>query len=300
MALHADEPPIDLALVERLVAAQFPQHAGHPIAEFDSQGTTNAIYRIGAHLTARLPRRADGASEMRKSFAWLPRLAPHLPVKTPVPLALGEPGEGYPWAWSLVAWLDGENAERDDLPDPTQAACDLAAFLTALQSIDATGGPLATDHALRSAPLAHADEEMLGCIPKLPEDIDQDAVRSVWRDALHLPAWDDAPLWSHGDMSPGNLLWRDGRLSAVIDYGSLAVGDPACDLMIAWSLFEREGRRRFREAMGADDALWLRGRAHALAQAVIYIPYYLHTRPRGVAAARTVVDEVLADAGLRA
>ncbi len=297
MALHADEPRIDAPLVERLVAAQFPQYADLPVVEFESPGTTNAIYRLGADLMARLPRRASGVDELHKSFAWLPRLAPHLPVEISVPLAQGEPGEGYPWAWSIVEWLDGENAEGQDLPDPVRAAHDLADFLAAFQGLDATDGPLATACGFRSAPLADTDEQMRGCIAILPDDIDKRAVTSVWRDSLRLPAWDRAPVWSHGDLMPGNLLWCAGRLSAVIDFGSLAVGDPACDLMIAWSLFEGDGRGAFRDAIGADEALWLRGRAHALAHAVIYIPYYLHTRPRGVAAAREVIDEVLADAG---
>jgi aminoglycoside phosphotransferase (APT) family kinase protein len=297
MALHAGEPRIDAPLVERLVAAQFPEYASLPVVEHESPGTTNAIYRLGSDLMARLPRRASGVEELDKSFAWLPRLAPHLPVEIPLPSARGAPGEDYPWAWSLVGWLDGENAERGDLPDPGQAAHDLAEFLTAFQGLDATGGPLATAHGFRSAPLAATDEAMRRCIAALPEDVDQGAVASVWRDALRLPVWDRAPVWSHGDLMPGNVLWRAGRLGAVIDFGNLAVGDPACDLEIAWSLFAGEGRRAFRDAMGADEALWLRGRAHALAHAVIYVPYYLHTRPKGVAAAREVIDEVLADVG---
>lgn len=296
MALHADEPHLDVALVQRLVAAQFPQHAHLRIERFDSPGTTNAIFRMGPDLMARLPRRASGVDDLRKSFAWLPRLAPHLPVRVSVPLARGTPGEGYPWPWSLVAWLDGENRERGDLPDPVQAARDVAAFLTALRGIDATSGPRATAVGLRSAPLSDTDAQMRRCIANLPEDVDREAVASVWRDALRLPAWDRAPVWSHGDVMPDNLLWRDGRLCAVIDFGSLAVGDPACDLMIAWSLFDGEGRRALREALAADEALWLRGRAQALAQAVIYIPYYLHTRPRGVAAARAIIEAVLEDA----
>jgi aminoglycoside phosphotransferase (APT) family kinase protein len=298
MTLHAGEPRIDAPLVERLVAAQFPQYADLPVVPFESPGTTNAIYRLGSDLMARLPRRASGVDELHKSFAWLPRFAPHLPVEVSVPLARGEPGEGYPWAWSIVEWLDGENAEGRDLPHPTQAAHDLAEFLRALQGLDATDGPLATVHGFRSAPLADTDEQVRACIASLPEDIDRSAVTSVWRDALRLPAWDRAPVWSHGDLMPGNLLWCAGRLSAVIDFGSLAVGDPACDLMIAWSLFEGDGRRAFRDAIGADEALWLRGRAHALAHAAIYVPYYLHTRPKGVAAARAVIGEVLADGGL--
>jgi aminoglycoside phosphotransferase (APT) family kinase protein len=297
MALHPDEPWIDVAMVERLVAAQFPEHAGRAVVEFESPGTTNAIYRLGTDLMVRLPRRASGVDELHKSAAWLPRFAPHLPVKVSVPLARGAPGEGYPWPWSIVEWLDGENAEGKGLPDPVQAAHDLAAFLRAFQALDATGGPLATAHGFRSAPLADTDEQMLACIAALPDDVDKSAVASVWRDALRVPAWDREPVWSHGDLMPGNLLWRAGRLSAVIDFGSLAVGDPACDLMIAWSLLEGDGREAFRDATGADEALWLRGRAHALAQAVIYVPYYLHTRPKGVAAARRIIDEVLADAG---
>jgi aminoglycoside phosphotransferase (APT) family kinase protein len=296
VALHADEPPIDLPLVQRLVARQCPAYAHLPIVEFDSPGTTNAIYRLGADLQVRLPRRTSGVEELQKSLEWLPRLAPHLPVQIPVPVAQGAPGEGYPWPWSVARWLDGTNAGPADLPDPGQAAHDLANLLRALHAIDATGGPLAVTHGFRSAPLAHTDAELRRSIASLPGDIDRDAVAQVWERALRLPAWDRAPVWSHGDLMPDNLLWLDGRLSAVIDFGCLAVGDPACDLEIAWALFDRDGRRALRDAVGADEPLWLRGRAIALAHAVVYIPYYLHSRPKGVAAARAVLREVLSDA----
>jgi aminoglycoside phosphotransferase (APT) family kinase protein len=296
MPLHPDEPTIDLALVHRLVAAQFPQYARLPLDAFDSQGTTNAIFRLGHDLMVRLPLRSSGVEELHKSRTWLPRLAPHLPAQIPVLIAQGAPGAGYPWPWSIARWLDGTNAGRAEIPDPARAARDLATFLRALQACDASGGPLATDHGFRSAPLAHTDAEMRRSIAGLPADIDRAAVTRVWDAALRLPTWERAPVWAHGDLMPDNLLWRNGRLSAVIDFGCLAVGDPACDLEIAWSLFDRDDRSALREVIRADEPLWLRGRAHALAHAVIYIPYYLHTRPRGVAAARRVLAKVLDDA----
>ncbi|MCA9316622.1 MAG: aminoglycoside phosphotransferase family protein [Planctomycetes bacterium] len=295
MRLHPDEPPIDVDLVARLLASQHPAFTHLPLRAFDSPGTTNTIFRLGDELLVRLPRRASGVDELHKSFAWLPRLAPRLSVQLPVPVARGEPGEGYPWPWSIAPWIEGANVAVEHVLDPRQAAQDLASFLHELHAIDASAGPRAADLGMRSASLQFADAEVRASIDALPEDLDRDAIRAVWDAALELPGWNRAPVWSHGDLGPDNILWKDGRLVAVIDYGALAVGDPACDLMIGWSQLRGSGRDAFREALEADDPLWLRGRAYALAQAVIYIPYYLHTRPRGVAVARRMLDAVMAD-----
>jgi aminoglycoside phosphotransferase (APT) family kinase protein len=293
--MHADEVDTDVSLVRRLLAAQFPHWADLPIEPVPSVGTDNAIYRLGDDMAVRLPRIHWAAGQVGKEHQWLPKLAPLLPLAIPAPLAKGIPGEGYPWHWSVCVWLEGESATIERITDPLQAAKQLAQFMTALQSIDPTGGPCAIDHNLRGVPLARRDAATREAIAALYGMLDVAAVTMAWEDALQAPEWDRAPVWFHGDMLPGNVLVERGRLSAVIDFGGLGVGDPACDLMIAWSLFSGESRDMFRVALQVDDATWARGRGHALSQALIFIPYYLDTNPVGVRNAWRAIDEVLSD-----
>ena len=293
--MHENEVHTDEDLVRRLLAAQFPQWKELPVRRVSSSGTDNALYRLGHEMLVRLPRIDWAIEQVKKEHAWLPRLAPHLPLEIPVPLEMGEPGEGYPWNWSVYRWLEGENRTRDDPSDPQQTAIDLAEFLQALESIDTAGGPSAVENGSRGAPLAARDEATRAAIEALRGTIDVDAVTQIWESALQAPAWSLAPVWFHGDVLPGNLLFKHGKLSAVIDFGGSGVGDPACDLMIAWNLFPGESRGTFRSALGVDDATWLRGRGHALSQALIFIPYYMHTNPIGVRNAWRAIDEVLDD-----
>ena len=293
--MHVDEVDTDVALVGRLLAAQFPRWAGLPLAPVASAGTDNAIYRLGDDLVVRLPRIHWAAGQAAKEAAWLPRLGPRLPLAVPEPLAIGRPGAGYPWPWGVYRWLPGQQATLAALSDPCAAAAELARFLLALQRLDPTDGPDARAHGLRGAPLASRDAGVRAAIAALDGLIDTDAATAVWSEALRAPEWDRAPVWFHGDFLPGNVLVSDGRPSAVIDFGGLGVGDPACDLMIAWGLLAGESRAAFRAALAVDDATWARGRGHALAQAVIFIPYYLETNPAGVAMARRALAEVLAE-----
>ncbi len=246
-------------------------------------------------MAVRLPRIHWATGQVDKEHRWLPKLAPHLPLAIPVPLAMGTPGEGYPWHWSVYRWLAGENAVIGRIADPRQAATDLARFVAALQRLDPTGGPLAVDHNLRGVPLAMRDTGVREAVASLHGILDTGAVTAAWEAALHAPEWHRAPVWFHGDLLPGNVLVERGRLSAIIDFGGLGVGDPACDLMIAWGLFSGESRAVFRAALAVDDATWARGRGHALSQALIFIPYYLDTNPVGVGHARRTIAEVLAD-----
>ncbi|MCB9133352.1 MAG: aminoglycoside phosphotransferase family protein [Anaerolineales bacterium] len=293
--MHVNEVATDASLVQRLLAAQFPHWADLPIAPVESAGTDNALYRLGDDMAVRLPRIHWAVGDIEKDLQWLPWLAPHLPLAIPVPLALGTPAEGYPWHWGVYRWLAGENATLDRIDDPHRAATALAEFLIALQQIDTAGGPLASEHGLRGVSLATRDDDTRGAIAALDGMIDVDAALAVWQTALEAPEWERAPVWFHGDLLPGNLLFEHGRLSAVIDFAGMGVGDPACDLMIAWGLFSRESRETLRAALAVDDATWARGRGMALSQAAIFIPYYLDTNPVGVANARRAIAEVLAD-----
>lgn len=289
--MHADEIPTDVPLVRRLLAAQFPEWAALPIEPVSSSGTDNALYRLGADMVVRLPRIHWAVGGVEKDFRWLPMLAPLLPVAIPVPLAKGTPAEGYPWEWGVYPWLEGENPTVDGIADADSLARDAARFVDALHRIDPTGGPPAS----RGAPLATRDEPTREAIEALRGVIDVDGATAAWEAALGAPVWHGPPVWVHSDLLPGNLLVEQGRLSAVIDFGGLGLGDPACDLMVAWTLFSGEGRDVFRSALSVDDATWARGRGHALSWALIFIPYYLNTNPVGVSDARRTIDEVLAE-----
>jgi len=292
--MHANEVETDDALVGRLLAAQFPQWAELPITRVHSAGTDHVLYRVGSDLVVRLRRKEHVDEQVDKERTWLPRLAPLVPLELPIPLAKGEPGAGYPFAWSIYGWLEGENPV-EGVADPAVAS-DLARFVTALRHIDATGGPPAGEqNFFRGAPLALRDEPTRIAIEELRGIVDTGAVASAWDEALGTPAWPGPPVWIHGDLTPENLLLRRGRMAAVIDFGCLGVGDPACDLLVAWSLLSGQGRRVFREEVDVDDDTWARGRGWALSTALIALPYYKDTNPPRAANARYRIREAVAD-----
>jgi aminoglycoside phosphotransferase (APT) family kinase protein len=291
--MHADEVDTDVPLVRRLLAGQFPQWADLAIDPVVSYGTDHDIYRLGDHLAARLPRIGWAIGQAAKEGEWLPKLAQHLPLAVPVQLAMGHPAEGYPFAWSVYEWLPGENA-NGTIDDLDQAAVDLAAFVKALRRVDATDAH-PRSRGSRGAPLAELDEQCRQSIAELGDRIDHDATLRSWEDSLNAPGWDGEDVWVHGDLLPGNLLVVGGRLSAVIDFGGLNVGDPACDLQPAWNVFADESRRRYRAELQVDDASWLRGRGWALCQAVSALPYYWHSNPGMIRQASHALAQVLAD-----
>ncbi|QIJ66240.1 aminoglycoside phosphotransferase family protein [Streptomyces sp. JB150] len=291
--------PLDDDLVRRLIAARFPHWARLPLRRVPSGGTVNAMYRLGDDMVVRLPLVAGGATDVAVEREWLPRLAPLLPTPVPEVLAAGEPGEGYPWPWSVYRWLPGENPVAGALSEPVRLAGELAAFVAAMRAVTLPGAPPAH----RGGPLTSLDAETraaIGELRRLPEEgVDCDAVTAVWEDALRAPEWDGPAVWLHADLMPGNLLVADGRLVAVIDFGCLGVGDPACDLFPAWNLLPAEARKVFRDGLGEDGASWTRGRARTLSQALIALPYYRNTNPAMARNARHVIREVLAEVRAR-
>lgn len=296
--MHADEVDTDVALVGRLLTAQFPRWAGLPVEPIRSAGTDNAIYRLGDDMAARLPRIPGAVGQVEKEHRWLPGLAPFLPLAIPAPLSKGTPGEGYPWPWSVYRWLEGENATIGRLADPGQAARELARFVAALQRLDPTDGPSPGEHnSFRGVPLAARDAPTRAAISSLRGTLDAGAATAAWEASLRAPAWDGPPVWVHGDLQPGNLLVARGRLGAVIDFGCLGVGDPACDLMVAWNLLSAETREEFRAGLSVDDATWTRGRGWALSVGLIALPYYRDTNPALAGISRRAIDEILADHG---
>lgn len=290
MKLHDDELDIGHALVRGLLEAQFPQWAELPLEPLPVGGTDNAIFRLGDRLSVRLPKTLEKTAGIEKEARWLPVLAPQLPVAIPVPAALGAPGLGYPCTWAVYEWIEGEDAVDARL-DLAGAAHDLADLLESLQRVDTTGAPPPGG---RGGPLAPRDPYVRDAIAQLGDGIDAGRVTSVWEEALAAPDWAGPPVWLHGDLDLRNLLVRDGRIAAVLDWGSSCTGDPACDVKIAWAILDRDTRPLFRERLSVDDAMWTRARGWALSQALIALPYYLNTYPAIVEQARRWLREALA------
>ncbi len=289
--MHEDEVDIDVDLVRRLLADQFPQWAGRPVEEVESTGTVNAIYRLGTDLYIRLPRVEAWAGDLVKELRWLPRLAPRLPLAVPEPVADGAPALGYPFRWAVYRWLDGEPLEPDRAGSEPRVAKDLGRFVRDLRGIDPAGGPRSP----RDRPLEARDAEVRVVIESLRGVLETDAVTAAWEAALRAPAWDGRPVWTHGDLLPSNLLVVGPRLGAVIDFGSVGIGDPAVDVIPAWSVFSGDARLAYRDAVDLDDATWGRARGLALHQALMIIPYYPETNPGFVELAKHTVAAVVTD-----
>lgn len=285
---------IDAALVERLIAAQFPQWAGLSVTPVDVDGWDNRTYRLGERMTVRLPTAAGYVPGVGKESYWLPRLAPSLPVAVPSVLADGVPGEGYPFPWSVRGWIPGQTADRGRIDDLVRFAVSVAEFIRALQRCDAAGGPQGGEHSFyRGASPAHYDEDTRRYLAALDGRVESARATAVW-DAALAARWCGSPVWFHGDIAQGNLLVEDGRLVAVIDFGTAGVGDPACDLVIAWTMFSGESRAAFRSAVAQDEGTWARARGWALWKALLLLAQG-DTDGEQAAETQHVVDEVLAD-----
>jgi aminoglycoside phosphotransferase (APT) family kinase protein len=254
-------------------------------------GTVNALYRLGDELVVRIPRnRPKLWSDLDDELTWLPRLAPLLSVRVPVPVARGKPADGYPHEWGIFEWLPGENPTPGDVPE--SLAGELARFVAELHAVDLPPGP----ESVRGSDLARFDEFTRENLKALAGELDTTAAEALWDDALAIPAWPQEPVWIHADVMPGNLLLDGGRLSAVIDWGGSGMGDPAVDLMAAWNLLDTDGRRRFRDELDYDEDTWARGRGWALWSGLGGIPYYRETFPEFAANAQWTVEQVLEEA----
>jgi aminoglycoside phosphotransferase (APT) family kinase protein len=286
---------IDTDLARRLIDSQFPQWSHLPVAGVEVDGWDNRSFRLGSELTIRLPTGDWYAQQVAKEQRWLPVLAPRLPLPIPTPVARGEPGAGFPYPWSVYRWIDGEiamDARTDDLPG---FASRLAGFLAALRGVDATGGPPPGEHNFfRGGPLGTYEDEAMEAVEALGAEIPRDAVMRAWEDAMRT-SWERDPVWLHGDVATGNLLVRDGRLAAVLDFGCSGVGDPACDTVIAWTFLSGASRDRFRAELGVDAGTWSRGRGWALWKALITLVGHLERGSPDAALSRRDIREVLAD-----
>jgi aminoglycoside phosphotransferase (APT) family kinase protein len=283
-------------LVSRLVASQFPHWADLPVRPVDADGWDNATFRLGDNMSVRLPSSQAYVEQVDKEHRWLPVLARQLPLPIPEPLAKGEPGCGFPRPWSVYRWIAGQTAEAGQIADRCEFAADLAEFLTALYEVEPSGGPLpGTHNFFRGGSPAHYDAETRAALTALRGVIDTDLAAEVWAAALDAPA-NDAPVWFHGDAQPGNLLLDSaGKLSAVIDFGTSGIGDPACDTTIAWTFLSGDSQRVFRERLPVDEATWTRGRGWAIWKAMIVLVRALATDPDDADFTKHVISKILAD-----
>lgn len=289
-----DRVTIDERLVAGLVADQFPEWAALPVSAVVPGGNDNRTFRLGDHLAARLPSAPGYTAGVEKEQRWLPVIAQYTPLPVPAPVALGAPGRGYPFAWSVNRWMQGETAGVGGVADLVGFAVDLSGFLRALQTVPTRGAPPAGEHTFwRGAGLEHYDEETRRAIAALGNRIDGARALALWEEGLGA-TWRGDPVWFHGDVSSGNLLVSDGKLSGVIDFGTSGVGDPACDCYIGWTFLSSEARRAFRHGLGADEGMWARGRAWTLWKGLISAAGLLTDESSwGV----SVVEEIIADPG---
>lgn len=274
--MHEDEVDVDTALVECLLASQLPALINGRLAVVEPWGTDNAIWRLGENLVVRLPRIGWAVGQVRRDAEWLPRLAPHLPVAVPEPVAVGAPGCGYPFDWAVHRWIPGEGAAPEGIGDPRRFAEALAEVARALWSIPTAGAPAARN---RARPLGDYDDETRAAIHSASHLIDAGAATAVWEESLAAPPHRGPSVWVHGDLE-GNCLVNEGELCGLVDWGSACAGDPAVDVQVAWSpLFTAETRRIFFDALDVDDATIARSRGAAVHQACAALPYYLETYP---------------------
>jgi aminoglycoside phosphotransferase (APT) family kinase protein len=271
--MHADEIPVGVETVQALLATQFGHWADLPIERVDSSGTVNSMFRLGDDKVVRLPFVAHGASGIDHEATWLPRLAPHLPVPVPTVRGVGRPGVGYPFNWLILDWLDGKHPTPGDEQLSPALAFDLARFIRALRTINTADAPVG----YRGGSFHGLDESVRDCLAQIDDIVDAPVLTEIWAEAMAAPEWSGQPVWVHCDLLAANLLVADGRLSGVLDFATSGIGDPACDLMPAWSILTADRRTDFRDAVAADDATWSRGRGWMLAQAAIALPYYRHT-----------------------
>lgn len=291
--MHTDEIEVSDRLVRQLVASQMPDLSGLDVHRLDAVGTVNAIFRLGPDLCVRLPINPGRADDLGKELLWLDHLRPHLPLSIPEPVATGSPGSGYPFPWAVYRWLEGVPYSEELVGDEVQAAEELAGFIGSLQRIDTSGAP-----ASGRLPLKELDAATRWAIRTMGETDSMSSITDAWERSLAAPTWDGIPVWRHGDLLPTNLLLDEGRLHAVIDFGGVGVGDPAADVIAAWTVFGPRGRSVFRRALHCDQATWDRAMGFALHQALLIIPYYSTSSPEFAAMARRTVREILRDADL--
>ncbi|MEU3406557.1 aminoglycoside phosphotransferase family protein [Streptomyces sp. NPDC006670] len=292
--MHADQVNVTTETVAVLIQDQFPQWSGQKIRFLQSTGTDNAIFRIGNDLAARFPLRLADAAEalavLQREARASAELARVSPCPVPEPVALGEPGAGYPMPWSVQTWLTGTVASDADPGGSDAFAEDLAAFIAALRRADTRGRRFSGTG--RGGVLTHHDDWMAKCFEESGELLDVPRLRRAWSRLRELPRT-GADVMNHGDLIPGNILVTGDRLGGVLDTGGFAPADPALDLVSAWHLLRPGPRKVLREALGCDDLEWERGKAWAFQQAMGLVWYYVETNPTMSRMGRRTLDRLL-------
>lgn len=286
-------------LAKELVLEQFPQWSDLSVKMVEPGGVDNRTFRLGQDMLIRMPSASGYALQAAKEQKWLPALASHLSVAIPKPIAMGQPSKNYPWEWSIYQWIEGESVNNffADSLDLQAIALQLAQFLNELHKIDTANAPKAGAHNYYRGchPLVY-DNEVRAAIVKLKNIVDTNASLSVWEKAIN-SKWKKDPVWIHGDLSSGNILLKNQKLTAVIDFGCMGVGDPACDLVIAWTLLKNDSRNIFKSTLHLDKDSWNRAKGWALWKALITAS---SLKDRGCAEfikQQEIIDEVLKDNG---
>ncbi|MCW6004987.1 aminoglycoside phosphotransferase family protein [Micromonospora sp. CPCC 205371] len=297
--MHADQLTVSLETARNLIHDQFPQWRGLAIRSVASEGTVNAIFRVGDHLVARFPLQP---SEVDATRRWLRaeaeaagELAGRTRFPTPEPVALGEPGLDYPLPWSVQTWVPGVVATADDPGGSTAFAHDLAEFVMDVRAIDTRGRTFRGGG--RGGEVRSHEAWVQTCLRNSEGLLDVDELRRLWTDMRDLPRGEAPDVMTHGDLIPGNILVSGGRLAGVLDVGGLGPADPALDLVGAWHLLDDGPRRELRAVLGCDDGEWLRGRAWAFVQAIGAVWYYHASNPAMSRMGRRTLARVVEDAG---
>ncbi len=291
--MHPDQVDVGADVVAQLVRSQFPRWADLPVREVSSHGTVNALFRLGADFVLRFPLcpAPTVRAELMAEQDHLRLIGAQVAVEVPSPVAIGEPGAGYPGPWSIYRWIDGVTADTYDVADSDAFADDLASFIIAVHQIETRGQ--GWDGTGRGGPLAEADVDVRSALRASRALVDVDTITRVWEDCQEASRGTDPDVWIHADLMPGNLIVREDRLTAVIDFGAVGIGDPAVDLLPAWTVLNSRTRQRFRNALAVNDEQWARGRGWAIVQAIIALPYYVDTNPMMTAIARRTLDQVV-------
>lgn len=290
--MHENELDVNSKLVKTLIDEQCPNWANLPLEPIKSSGTDNALFRLGSEYVVRLPRINWATASINKEYDWVPKLSQLLNTPVSKPLFKGAANDIYPWSWLVTKWNDGLNPSFENKNEFEMLAKGLAAFLNELHNINLANGP----ESRRGVPLIQLEEQTSKSISELESEINIEAVSEIWQQLSNTPAWAKAPVWVHGDFLPGNILIQNNRLSAVIDFSDVGMGDPACDLIIAWSLLNSNSRNIFRKNLeNIDDNTWARGKGWALSIALIMLPYYKNTNPTLASLARRMIKNILGD-----
>jgi aminoglycoside phosphotransferase (APT) family kinase protein len=296
--MHPGQLSVSPVAVRTLVAEQFPQWQHLQVEAVSSPGTVNAIFCIGDQFVARFPLISDDdvaavREQLQREAAAAEELIGHTPFATPRPIAIGEPGIGYPLPWSINTWLPGEPATADDCSESNSFAIDLGDFINGVRAMDTRGRT--HDGNGRGGDLFSHDKWMQECLTYSEGLLDVATLRSIWAEMRYLPRGDTPDVMNHSDLIPPNTLVADGRLVAVLDVGGLRAADPALDLVSAWHLLDTERRQLLRDHVGCDEAEWQRGRAWAFEQALGAVWYYVDSSPTMSAGCRRTLERIVTD-----